>query len=211
MQQHPFEFTKLIQCWQSMPREPGQAPQKTTFSPVSVSSLMPYLFLIERKKKGGLVVRLLGSELEELMGCSDGGRRVFDVLMHRDWGFYERFMQGCGDHLCAGRLQRSVQLEDGLRRNVDSLHVPLAGKSGEARFMLGVVVNRANRDDRAKAQLETGKNAALSYQYVDLGCGMPREAASANPAKQIVKHHQGTGYKSPKKRRPANTEIYAPV
>ena len=185
MNRQPYEFTKLIQCWKSLPRDPGKAPLKTTFSPVNVSSLMPFLFLIERVKKGDLVVRLLGSELEQTLGCAGGDHRVFDAMMRKDWAFYDRFVQNCSDYICAGRLLRSVRMSDGLIKDVESLHVPLADKYGDVRFMLGVMTARTNRDASSRKCLKATKSTILNYQYVDIGCGLP-------PVEGIVKAAEKT-------------------
>ena len=60
----PKEFNELINCWRAMPKEGGQAPLKTTFSPSKLRRLAPYLFLLERRSKRDIRVRLMGSELE---------------------------------------------------------------------------------------------------------------------------------------------------
>lgn len=187
MQRQPYEFTKLIQCWQAMPRELDQAPQKTTFSPVKVSSLMPFLFLVEREEKGDLVVRLMGSELEETLGFRSGDRRVFDAMFRQDWSFYDSFVERCATHICGGQLLRSVKLKDGLVRDVESLHVPLADKDGVARFMLGVMTMRTNRDTSVDQVFTSPKSAILNYQYVDLGCGLPPVSEVMAPAQKKIK------------------------
>lgn len=74
MKQQPYEFIKLVKCWQSMPREKSSTPKKSTFSPAKLSSLMPYLFLIECTESGKLQVRLLGSELEKKLELTPGNR-----------------------------------------------------------------------------------------------------------------------------------------
>jgi len=173
VQRIPYEFTKLISCWQDMQRETNRAPQKTTFSPVSVSSLMPFLFLIEKEEKGSLAVRLLGSELEKKLGFLDQDHCVFDAMMGADWAFYSQFMQICGNFVCAGRLMRTVKMQDGLVRDVESLQVPLADKDGVARFMLGVMINRSNRHRSVKACRGSPTSMIHCYQYLDLGCGLP--------------------------------------
>jgi len=188
MQRQPYEFTKLIQCWQSLPRDPGQAPQKTTFSPVNVSSLMPFLFLIERMEKGDLVVRLLGSELEQTLGCVGGNYRIFDAMMRKDWAFYDRFVQNCSDYICAGRLLRLVRMKDGLTKDVESLHVPLADRDGNVRFMLGVMTVRANRDASSSERFRSPKSTILNYQYVDIGCGVPPVENASRATKKIIKN-----------------------
>lgn len=193
MHQYPYEFKKLIDCWQSMPRLDGQAPKKTTFSPAKVSSLMPFLFLIERVEKGDLVVRLKGNELDETMGCRTRDRCMFDAMMRRDWTFYDRFVSACAEHVCAGRLLRTVRLQDGFLKDVESLHVPLADKDGNARFMLGVMTTSVNRNGGAMESYQSPKAAILNYQYVDLGCGVPSDGASPKPIRKDIKTNKGAG------------------
>ncbi len=186
-----YEFRKLIQCWQSMPRAEGFAPKKTTFSPVNLSSLMPYLFLIERAESGALSPRLLGSAMEEPLFYHGGKKRVFDAMMFEAWDFYDRFMQQCAEDLCGGRMLRSVQQRDGYVRDIESLHVPLADKKGVARFMLGVMTNLPNRKPGSEAlgsvsRYKTVSHDLINYQYVDLGEGLPQAPAMPEPSLKTV-------------------------
>jgi hypothetical protein len=203
VQKQPYEFTKLIECWQAMPRAAGQAPQKTTFSPVKLSSLMPFLFLLEREENGYLAVRLLGSELEEKFAYAPqggpqlpdsnimGGNSVFEAMMHENWQSYDRFMERCGSQVCAGRLARSVRSPDGLIHKIESLQLPLADAEGRARYMLGVMIRRASRERsentnaalfqaikmRSEIAAATPKAAILDYEYIDVGHGVPAATA----------------------------------
>lgn len=191
MHQYPYEFKKLIDCWQSMPRPDDQAPRKTSFNPAKVSSLMPFLFLIERVEKGDLVVRLKGNELNETMGCRTRDRCMFDAMMRRDWAFYDRFVSSCAKNICAGRLLRTVRLKDGLYKDVESLHVPLSDGEGNARFMLGVMTTGTNRTASTMESYKSPKAAILNYQYVDLGCGVPLDGAISKPARKDIQNNIG--------------------
>jgi len=228
MQQDLYEFTKLIRCWQSMPRAEARAPKKTTFSPGSLSSLTPFLFLIERQQNGELAVRLLGSELEKPLdiipekplpeslisesktsdsmpsarGMAFDTASLFGATMNRDWPFYANFMKTCTNHICAGRLRRTVKRRDGLIQDIESLQVPLADKHGEARFMLGVMIARPAEGRQSQKQLHkkqgvktsqiSPKEAILKCQYIDLGCGLPQAGGVGGPACLSIKSNLKT-------------------
>jgi|GEM_PF-4955514 len=181
MQHQPIEFSILIRNWQAISRRPDQAPLKAAFNPSKVARLLPYLYIVEREnlserdETGGLVVRLLGSELQETVGNSAFDESVFDAMLRRDWRFYERFVGSCGRQVCAGRLFRSVRLHDGLCKIIETLHVPLADKAGVARFMLGVMTVRPGQDGSFAEEMGPPKGAKLNYRYVDLGYGVPAQ------------------------------------
>jgi len=174
MKIQPLEFSKLIECWKMMPKGQGKAPQKTTFSPRSIASLMPFLFLIERLPGGELRVRLMGNELNANLTRTSSDGTVFDILIHNDWSFYRRFLKGCGDGICGGHLRRSIPMADGLLNNVEALHVPLADKNGDPRYMLGVMISRLRKGEGDITAFSIPASQILNYQYLDLGNGIPK-------------------------------------
>lgn len=209
MQNQPFEFKKLIRCWQAMPRTATTAPKKTTFSPVNLSTLMPFLFLIKKQQDGILSVRILGSELEKKLNITRRPQRkvphgpevlgryktdsIFATMMDRDWDFYGRFMDTCTGQLCGGRLNRQIRLDDGRPYEIDSLHVPLADTEDVARFMLGVMLVRPGGAGVSLGAILSPKEAILDYQYVDLGTGKPAGLAMALPANKAIRIGTPTG------------------
>jgi len=195
MQRQPLEFVELISCWQKMPRNAGEAPRKTTFSPKNLGRIMPFLFLIERQADDALTIRLKGSELDVNTGRAASGETVFDTLIHRDWNFYKRFLRRCADAICGGHLELSIAMRGGLINNVEVLHVPLADKNGSARYMLGVMISRPERRDEGDSSQKsrTPVLPILKYQYLDLGCGIPEEVTVLKPA--LMAARSGTGAK----------------
>lgn len=198
MQEQPTEFYKLIECWRAMPKDAGHAPYKSSFKPADLFSLMPFLFLLEREENGYLAARIVGSELEERLPYSPQGTNVFEAMMQESWGFYDRFMESCGEQLCAGRLKRCIAAPDGLVRTIESLQLPLADSSGRPRFILGVmVVSATDRWENKppvnkKYNLMGGpKETILKYDFVDVGCGVPEFAVDA--AFLQKKHHKRLG------------------
>lgn len=176
MKTEPKEFSDLIKCWQSMPREGGHAPLKTQFSPSKLRRLMPHLFLLELSKKKEISVRLMGSAVEGVLDRAASKDTVFDTLLSKDWRFYNRFMKACGGAPCAGRFSRSVERPDGVMVKVDSLGVPLADKHGAPRYMLGVIVTQPSSADQPMTIREVEPSAPISsHEFIDLGNGVPCE------------------------------------
>jgi len=188
MQQQPTEFTKLIKCWQSLPKSEGNAPFKNAFSPIKIPSLVPSLFLLEREDSGFLDVRLVGSELEEKGFLSPRGSNVFETMMKASWEFYDRFMERCGSQVCAGHLSRRIIASDGLIHRIESLQLPLADADGAPRFVIGVMLvsasgNREGAPLTGQRYRRLGKpvEGSLTYEFIDLGHGIPSRDA-ADPA-----------------------------
>ncbi|MEX0299657.1 MAG: hypothetical protein AB3N28_11355, partial [Kordiimonas sp.] len=96
MKTEPKEFSDLIECWQSMPKEGWHAPLKTEFRPSALRRLMPPLLLIELSNKKKIHVRLMGSEVENSLDRTASKDTVFETLLSKDWRFYDRFMKACG-------------------------------------------------------------------------------------------------------------------
>jgi len=176
MNTEPKEFNDLIACWRAMPKEGRQPPRKTTFKPVHLKKLMPHLFLLERCSEKEMRVKILGAELETLLNKSTSKHTVFDTLLSSNWQFYSRFMQTCGYAPCGGRFSKSIETEDGLTLNVDSLGVPLADQDGTPRYMLGVMVTRPGPSATYNMDKKTTFGGALSdHEYIDLGHGIPEK------------------------------------
>jgi len=203
MQNQPYEFTKLIRCWQSMPRAERQAPKKSSFSPARLSTIMPYLFLLEKQPDDLFRVRLMGNELETTLkaaGRASSKRRssrsvighygsdsIFAAMMDTGWQSYSRFMDNCAAQNCGGRLNRKIKRSDGTFCEIESLHVPLADADGVPRFMLGVMLLHSGASGAPATTASSPKEAILNHQYVDLGCGVPPRAAKARPAGKAIK------------------------
>jgi len=176
MKTEPKEFRDLIRCWQALPRSEGSAPLKSSFSPGSVLRLMPNLFLLERSGKHRICIRLIGSELEAVLGrkfLPVGS--VFNTLLSEEWEYYEKLFDTCAQKLCAGRVSRTIRTKGGLMMDMDSLCVPLADEEGNPRFILGVVIMHSNRERSLKAlNDEIPRDQILGQRYVDLGDGTPK-------------------------------------
>mgnify|MGYP003646169963 FL=1 len=174
MKTEPKEFSDLIKCWQSMPKNGGSAPLKTQFSPSKIRRLMPHLFLLELSSKKAINVRLMGSAVEGVLDQTASRDTVFNTLLSKDWRFYDRFMKACGGASCAGRFSRSVERLDGITVKVDSLGVPLADKNGTPRYTLGVIVTQPSSADQPitirPVEASTPKS---SHEFIDLGNGVP--------------------------------------
>ena len=187
MRNQPREFSRLINCWQSLPKQAGKAPQKTTFSLKDLASLMPMLFLLECRAGEGVKVRLKGAELDTCFGGVASARSSFEQLILGDWSFYECFLRRCGEGVCGGHLHRPIEIDEGLVNRVEALHVPLADKEGNACFILGVMISRPERE-LADPALMAPVPHIPNYSYIDLGFGVPKSVSLRKPSFKPVDH-----------------------
>ncbi len=189
MKTEPKEFSDLIECWQSMPKEGGHAPLKTQFRPSALRRLMPHLFLLELSNKKKISVRLMGSAVENSLDRAASKDTVFETLLSKDWRFYDRFMKACGGAPCAGRFSRSVERHDGITVKLDSLGVPLADENGAPKYMLGVIVAKSGSQEQPMSLRSEGPvKQKTCHEFIDLGNGIPGEVVERSSQQPMSPH-----------------------
>ncbi|UTW59963.1 PAS domain-containing protein [Kordiimonas sp. SCSIO 12603] len=133
------EFLELLKCWQDMPKTLSHTPAKTTFTPSSISKLLPHVFLMKQNRDGEFQLRLIGTELETMLGGKEASRSRFQQLARDENDFFGEFVNRSMKEPIGGLLSQKIKLgEEGYIR-FEAFTVPLADKAGVPRYVLGAV------------------------------------------------------------------------
>jgi len=169
-------FNELIEHWRGLPCEDGRVPSKTSFSPMQLYKMLPYLFFNEWVEDYNIRIKLMGEKLEERFRSTLSTSNIFEGLPKRDWDTINDFNRTFCRHPCGGKLHRTVTLEGGLVYDLHSLTLPLLSPEGEPNFMVGLADFQRNHTLSLQVQqLSENVNAIVSCEFVDLGYGVPEE------------------------------------
>jgi len=167
-------FEDLVSYWKAMPKLGEKLPQKTAFSPMQVYQMLPNLFFGERVEKYNIRLRLMGEAVEAATRDMLPNRNIFDMLPEAAWDHAEHYYDKLFGHPCAGHVTRSMILESGLVYDLETISLPLADASGEARYVVGLANFLQNRDNSVLAHRGAlGDNPVSLMEYWDLGYGTP--------------------------------------
>lgn len=167
-------FGELIEHWKALPRSGGPIPLKTTFSPMRLYKMLPHLYFSERMEKYNVRIRLMGDELEAATRHMVPNRNVFDAIPKSEWDRVENYYDLFCSHPCAGHMIRSLDFDNGLVYDVETLGLPLADADGNPRFVVGLAELTQNRAKSLKARNNGGHvNVVDVLDYWDLGLGIP--------------------------------------
>lgn len=169
-------FDALIDYWKSLPRRDDPVPAKTSFSPMQLYKMLPYLYFNEWLGDYNLKVRLMGEKLEERARESMPNRNVFESLARSDWDEMNDFNRAFCKQPCAGFMHRLVTVGAGLVLDVETVGLPLLSPDGQPTFVVGLAEFNQNSTLSLKAQRENSViNEIVCYDYIDVGYGVPRE------------------------------------
>nr|WP_281501475.1 PAS domain-containing protein [Kordiimonas laminariae] len=133
------EFLELLKCWQDMPKTLSHTPAKTAFTPSSISKLLPHVFLMKQSRDGEFQLRLIGTELESMLGGKEASRSRFQQLARDENDFFGEFVGRSMKEPVGGLLSQKIKLgEEGYIR-FETFTVPLADQDGIPRYVLGAV------------------------------------------------------------------------
>jgi hypothetical protein len=178
-------FDELIDYWKAMPKADGPLPLKTSFSPMSIYKMLPYLFFNERLDKYNVRVRLMGEALEERARGTMPNRNIFDTIAKCQWDIVEEFNNSFSKHPCGGHMFRTTTFGVGLVYDVETLGLPLLSVEGEPRFTVGLANFRKNPVRSLEAQEKNVTvNEVRNLEFVDLGYGVP-DTQEIDTAKQL--------------------------
>ena len=82
------EFLELLKCWQNMPKGISHTPAKSAFTPSSISKLLPHVFLMKLTREGEFQLRLIGTELEDMLGGTEASRLRFQQMARDESDFF---------------------------------------------------------------------------------------------------------------------------
>ncbi len=138
MQVSRREYSELIECWRKLPVDSGCVPKKSSFSPIMIKRLLPYIFILGSSDEGLYDIRLLGTEIETALGGVDKGKKLVQEFVDGKSKLYRNFIKRCERDPVAGYLRHKLHKDDDSYVEVETMIVPLADEGGNPHYLLGV-------------------------------------------------------------------------
>lgn len=178
-------FDRLTVYWRSLQERAGGAvPARAQFNPADVVPILPFIYLLERKRPDYIEVRLCGTALDEISGVSITGHNYLDVCPPEDRDLYMTVTHQTLAVPCAVRLTRDVTFLNGRTYQLTSLGFPLADADGLPRFSVGVMLSNRilRRQDMYNGAVL--RSDLKNLEYIDIGYGTPK-GGSADADKSV--------------------------
>lgn len=170
---------RLIKVWRTLPKVSGElCPRKNAFAPLSLGKELKKVVLLEYIKPTEVIVRVIGTEIQDLIHLNMTGRNIFEILPPEHAIAHSNYYKSLCDYPCAGSTERPMRNRSGHAHLACTLHLPLGDDNGNVRYLLGVVeqaVLPKHFTDYRSIGITSANN--LSMSYGDIGAGIPDEEA----------------------------------
>ncbi len=173
-------FDRLTVYWRSLQERAGGAvPSRAHFNPADVVPILPFIYLLERKRPDYIEVRLCGTALDEISGVSITGHNYLDVCPPEDRDLYMTVTHQTLAVPCAVRLTRDVTFLNGRTYQLTSLGFPLADANGLPRYSVGIMLSSRilRREDMYNGTVL--RSVLKNLEYLDIGYGTPADRPAA--------------------------------
>jgi hypothetical protein len=169
------EAERLVELWRAMPRDIDTlCPDKAHFSPMDMRQHLCSVMLYEKHSNDKIIVRVAGTRMETYLGHDLTGKNIFDVFPPEHMRAYDTYFKELVRNPCAGMVERPIRGSGGHAQLIKSLHLPMTDKTGEIRYLIGVVKSFAlpkHFTDYRSAAMTASRN--ITIRYYDIGGGTP--------------------------------------
>ncbi len=162
--------------YRALPADGGVMPNRSVFRPERAAKFLKHIVLCEAliEGAGGLRMRLVGSEFEQRIQRDVKGQNYLDYLM-------PAYHQGAMDSIreivrrpCGLWQIMPVHYERGFAQHIELTVLPLGPGPDGVHLLL--VLTQPMRDlvmPESTGDKAMAAGTALTYQYIDLGAGVP--------------------------------------
>lgn len=162
---------KLLQAWRRLPR-PHNVPDRASFDPCDISSILPVISLVERVAANEWRVRLAGTELERRWGRELSGLTYAEVLSSQAVEVTHCEFEAICRQPCGSWSLRHLELRSGRKLQTETLRLPLRDKHGEVSLIVscnGELSPELMRETDQPREIVT----VFEQQFLDIGAGIP--------------------------------------
>lgn len=158
--------------WSSLPRAPGQAPQRRDFDPCALPSLLPHMLIHDLSEPAESRLRLVGTRIAERFGFDPTGRSYLSLVPEPRRPGALAALRAMADTPCAMRVVVEWGYVNGFRQEGESFGLPFrAGPSGMHLIFVDVPIDRVSYHSSQRGAL-----SALGVRdraFIDIGAGVP--------------------------------------
>ncbi|MFC3051634.1 PAS domain-containing protein [Kordiimonas pumila] len=148
-------------------------PIRSSFNPMRIPALLPYISLLERKGPYNIEARLSGTAVDKDLPAGVIKDNMFDYLEPHMLEFCENIYQAICSRPCGVYYERTVHLNTGDSFKLCRNCLPLADKDGTIKFMIGVAYAETDSLKPFPPNIAYTRMGISYYEYIDLGYGVP--------------------------------------
>lgn len=176
------QFKKFTDYWELLQAEAdGPIPAKSQLNPTQIASVLPYVYLLEHKSDDEMIMRLVGTSLDEIASHAYTGRNFFDFCPPEDVPLYKEVNKYRSLVPCGTKVVRDLTFENGKNYTLSSIGYPMADKDGALLYSIGVMIPHRHF---AGDEMDNGgvtRSVLRSLIYIDIGFGVPEKSEISAP------------------------------
>jgi hypothetical protein len=160
-----------LAAWRRLPR-PNIVPERASFDPCDISSILPVISLIERAAPDEWRVRLAGTEIERRWGRELSGLTYAEALSSQAVEVTHCEFEAICRQPCGSWSLRHLELRSGRRLQTETLRLPLRDKHGAVSMIVscnGELSPELMREADQPREIVT----VFEQQFFDIGAGIP--------------------------------------
>lgn len=174
-------FDQFTAYWKTLQAEAeGPLPARSQFDPSQITTLLPHVYLLEHKSPEEMIVRLMGTALDEISGIPVTGLNYFDVCPPEDVSLYMEINERLHALPCASLVVRDITFENGKNYSLSSLGFPMANDEGKLAYSIGLMLpaRQFKSDDMNNGGV--AHSVLRDLTYIDIGFGVPKHQFKAS-------------------------------
>lgn len=169
-------FDQFTAYWKSLQAAvDGHLPAWSKFDPSKITAQLPYVYVLEHRSPKEMLVRLMGTALDEISGVPITGLNYLEVCPPDDATLYIEITKHVRAQPCASMVVRDVTFESGKNYTLSSLGFPMTDDHGVPTYSVGLMLpNRQIKSD----DMDNGgvaQSILRSLIYIDIGFGVPEK------------------------------------
>lgn len=175
-------FDLFTEYWKSLQAEAdGPLPARSQFDPSKIAVLLPYVYLLEHKSREEMIVRLMGTALDEISAVPATGLNYFDICPPEDVALYIEINKHLHALPCASLVERDITFENGKTYALSSLGYPMTDDDGVLTYSIGLMLpsRQVQADDMDNGGV--ARSILRKLTFIDIGFGVPD--------RQAINHH----------------------
>jgi hypothetical protein len=152
-------------------------PARSQFDPRKIKALLPNIYLLEHKSREEMIVRLMGTALDEISAVPATGLNYFDICPPEDVALYTEINEHLHALPCASLVERDITLENGKTYTLASMGYPMTDDNGVLAYSIGLMLpsRQVQADDMDNGGV--ARSVLRKLTFIDIGFGVPEEQA----------------------------------
>ncbi len=166
---------QLFKYWESLPRSAGTVlPARRELRPTDLRDVIPRLSLLKRQHRYQVNVSMIRTGYNTSWRSPFVGINSFDLTTPSMRENSAKLYEAVLDQPCGALMTENILSKSGKQRCVHSLYLPLADRSGQARYIVGCSAYQHKPCfENTNERLVPAHDQVLDVEFLDIGAGQP--------------------------------------